>query len=398
MNKQFMLEMALKNIVTHKLRSFLTFLGIGIGITAIVFLVSFGFGLERVVTNEVTGGDAFKLVDVGTGNSQIITINQKSLDQIKQFSNVQSVEPIINSVAYAEKDTNSRMDLSFYGTSAKYLDWLGVKTKWGDINLNSDQASNIIVNKAYLNFLDISPQDAIGQKVVFNIIIPENISGNEKTEVKDQEFKIVGVIDDDSKPVAYINFSKLLDLGAVNYSQLKVEVKDKNQVASLRSQIENIGYKTQYVGDTVNQIGEVFNIFKIILAAFGFVALLVASLGMFNTLTISLLERTREITLMKILGMRKKDINRLFLVEAILFGLVGGAAGIILGFIFGSLANSILNYFAVRSGGDATSIFYYPFWFMLSMIGFSILIGLLTGLYPAKRASKLDALDVLRYE
>ena len=398
MNKQFLLKMAIRNILTHKLRSFLTLLGIGIGVTAIVFLVSFGFGLERVVTNEVTGGDAFKLVDVGTGNSQIITINQNSLDQIKQFSNVQSVEPIINSVAYAEKDTNSRMDLSFYGTSAKYLDWLGVKTKWGDINLNSDQASNIIVNTAYLNFLVSSPQDAIGQKVVFNIIIPENISGNEKTEVKDQEFKIVGVIDDDSKPVAYINFSKLLDLGAVNYSQLKVEVKDKNQVASLRSQIENIGYKTQYVGDTVNQIGEVFNIFKIILAAFGFVALLVASLGMFNTLTISLLERTREITLMKILGMRKKDINRLFLVEAILFGLVGGAAGIILGFIFGSLANSILNYFAVRSGGDATSIFYYPFWFMLSMIGFSILIGLLTGLYPAKRASKLDALDVLRYE
>lgn len=101
---------------------------------------------------------------------------------------------------------------------------------------------------------------------------------------------------------------------------------------------------------------------------------------------------------MKILGMRKKDINRLFLVEAILFGLIGGLAGLISGLAFGRLANQILNYFAIQAGGSPTSIFYYPLWFMFLMFVFSLLVGLLTGLYPAKRAAKLDALDVLRYE
>jgi len=354
--------------------------------------------LERLVTNEVTGGDAFKLIDVGTGNSQIVTINQKSIEQIKSFANVSSVEPIINIVAYARKDEASKMDLSFYGTSSSYIEWLGIKTKWGQNNIEAEKANNIVVNTAYLDFLTVSPENAVGKKVSFDLIIPEEITGSEKAEVLNQEYSIVGVIDDNSKPAAYVNYNNLTSLGAQNYSQAKIEVANKDQVGSLRAQIENIGFKTQYVGDTVNQIGEVFGIFKIILAAFGFVALIVAALGMFNTLTISLLERTREIALMKILGMRKKDINRLFLSEAIIFGTVGGVAGIILGSVFGSLANLILNYFAVRAGGDTTSIFYYPFWFMVSMVVFSIVIGVLTGLYPAKRASKLDALDVLRYE
>jgi putative ABC transport system permease protein len=398
MNKQFILKLALKNILTHKLRSFLTFLGIGIGITAIVFLVAFAFGLEKLVTDEVTGGDAFKLVEVGTGNSQIIKIDQRVVEQIKQFSNVKKAEIIINAAASAQKGQNNKMDLSFYGTSPQYLDWLGLKVKWGRSLTDSLASNEVVINTACLKFLGLSPESAINQKAVFDITIPQEISGEQKIVVSDQEFKIVGLIEDEAKPNAYINYQKLIELGAKNYSQVKVELNNKSQVPILRAQIENLGLKTQYVGDTVGQISEVFGVFKIILATFGLVALLVAVLGMFNTLTISLLERTREIALMKILGMRKKDINRLFLVEAILFGLIGGLAGLISGLAFGRLANQILNYFAIQAGGSPTSIFYYPLWFMFLMFVFSLLVGLLTGLYPAKRAAKLDALDVLRYE
>lgn len=390
--------MAFKNILTHKLRSFLTFLGISIGVTAIVFLVGFGFGLERLVTNQVTGGDAFKLVDVGTGNSQVVSLNQKAIDQINKLSNTKDTEAIINAGATARKDQNSTMDVSFYGTSAAYLNWLGIKIQYGQNIPNNADANDIVVNTAYLKFMGIDPANATGQKVKIAVTIPQEISGANKIDVAEQEFNIVGVIQDDSVSNVYINYQLLNKMGALKYSQAKVEIKDQNQVEALRIQIENLGFKTQYVGDTVNQIGEVFNIFKVILAAFGLIALIVAALGMFNTLTISLLERTKEIALMKILGMRRKDINGIFLAEAIMFGVFGGVFGIFSGIILGFISNKILNHFAIAAGGNATSVFYYPFWFILTIIVFSLLIGFLCGLYPARRAEKLNALDVLRYE
>lgn len=398
MDKRFLIKMAFKNILTHKLRSFLTFLGISIGVTAIVFLVGFGFGLERLVTDQVTGGDAFKLVDVGTGNSQVVSLNQKAVDQINKLSNTKDIEVIINAGANARKDANSTMDVSFYGTSATYLDWLGLKMQYGQSIPNNADANDVVVSTAYLKFMGIDPESAVGKKVKFAVTIPQEITESSKINVAEQEFAIVGVILDDSVSNIYANYQLLNKMGAKRYSQAKVEIKNQNQVEALRIQIENLGFKTQYVGDTVNQIGEVFNIFKVILAAFGLIALVVAALGMFNTLTISLLERTKEIALMKILGMRRKDINGIFLSEAVMFGIFGGTFGILFGILFGFVSNKILNHFAIAAGGNATAVFYYPFWFILVIVFFSLLIGFLCGLYPARRATKLDALDVLRYE
>ena len=125
---------------------------------------------------------------------------------------------------------------------------------------------------------------------------------------------------------------------------------------------------------------------------------MVAALGMFNTLTISLLERIKEIALMKILGMRKVDIRAIFLTESVIIGTVGGFLGIILGVALGSIANSILNHFAKLAGADQASVFYFAPLFIIGMIIFASLVGLSTGLYPARRATKVNALDVLRYE
>jgi putative ABC transport system permease protein len=159
-----------------------------------------------------------------------------------------------------------------------------------------------------------------------------------------------------------------------------------------------MGLKTQYVGDTVEQINQVFNVFRGILSAFGLVVLFVAMLGMFNTLTISLLERIKEIALMKMLGMRRKDINRIFLTESMMLGLFGGVLGLLLGIISGKAANSILNHYAISRGAEAAVVFYSPTRFIIVIVLLSLIIGFLTGLYPARRAMKVKPLDVLRYE
>lgn len=397
MDRIFILQFAFKNLFSHRMRTYLTLLGIMIGISAIVFLVSFAFGIEKLVTSEITGGDAFKLIDVGTGNSQVIRLNDAAIKNINDLGEAKSVETTLN-LAGKAKEGDATMDVAFFAASPKYVEWSGYKPRQGTV-YDKDTDNQVMVNTAYLDFLKINdPAKSIGRKVVFDLIIPkELLEQDESMTLENKEFEIKGVIDNTNSPSIYASQKALLPY-IKNYSQAKVEIRDRTKVLELRKQIEGMGFKTQYVGDTVSQIEQIFNVFKIILGSFGLIALVVASLGMFNTLTISLLERMKEVALMKILGTQRIDIAKLFMVEALIFGAIGGILGILLGVIAGQVFNIMLNQYAVRSGGDPVRIFYYPFWFMLSILLFSLLVGMLTGIYPSRRAAKVNSLDVIRYE
>lgn len=399
MDKLFLIKFALKNLVAHRMRTLLTVVGMIIGISAIIFLVSLGFGVEHMVTQEITAGNAFELIDVGTGNSQIIKIDPSTVDRIKDFANVKNVEVIINAAGKGKIGDRSA-DVSFFGTSTAYLDWSGKKVRWGNSWSKDSSEQVVVVNTNYLKFLgNDQPSSYLDKAVYFDVIIPKELSkSGEAVVYADQKFTITGIIKDDSAASIYAPI-KIFDQYKIgSYSQAKIQVTDRNKANEVRTQVETTGLKTQYVGDTVSQVEQVFTIFKVILACFGLIALVVAALGMFNTLTISLLERTKEISLMKILGMRNTDIYRLFMVEAMSIGLVGGVVGICFGFLLGYLANLILNFFAVKAGGEAVTIFNYPVWFILATLLFAIALGFLTGLYPARRAARIHALDVLRSE
>jgi putative ABC transport system permease protein len=289
------------------------------------------------------------------------------------------------------------MDVSFYGASPGYLSKAGIVLKNGQEL--SGNGNELLVNETYLNFLAQNKSQSVNQEATFDIIVPKGLvnKGNSFV-VPDQKYRVIGVVNEDSTPKVYTNLSNLRELGIQNYSQFKVEVDSKDYVSAVRKQIENMGLKTQYVGDTVAQINQVFDVFRGILSAFGLVVLFVAMLGMFNTLTISLLERIKEIALMKMLGMRRKDINRIFLTESIMLGLFGGILGLLLGIISGKAANSILNHYAINKGAEASMIFYSPVKFIIVVVILSLAVGFLTGLYPAHKAMKVKPLDVLRYE
>jgi putative ABC transport system permease protein len=368
-----------------------------IGVSAIVFLLSFALGIKQLVTNEVTHGNAFTLIDVGTGNSQIITLNDATADNIKSIAGVKNVYGMTTVGAIA-RIADKSMDTSLFGASGDYLDKSGVRTDKG--TGLTGKGNEMLVNTAYLSFYNANIKgDVIGQTVNFDIVIPKELIGkDDNLTVFNQQFKVIGIINDDSAPKVYTDFANLKALGVANYTQFTVEVNNQNQVPAIRKQIENMGLKTQYVGDTVSQINQVFGIFQAILGSFGLITLIVAILGMFNTLTISLLERIKEIALMKMLGMRKKDIQGVFLTESVLLGFLGGLIGLLLGLLTGQLANLILNHYAQSLGGQTVSVFYLPIGYILSILLMSLLVGFLTGLYPASRAVKVKALDVLRYE
>ncbi len=400
MDRKFLVKFAFKNLMMHKSRTVLTVLGVTVGISAIVFLVAFAFGIERLVTSEVTKGNAYKLIDVGTGSVQALRINEETINQLKQISGVKSIEPTLNIGAKA-KDKDRTTDVTFSGTSDKYLEWSGLATRWGTGLEKTKTGKPILVNSAFLKFMpSYNNQTILGQEVSFDLVIPKELTSEDAKKATDAKFTIVGVVPDGAIATVYARYGDVLELGAKNFSQIKVESQtdDKVKIDTIRKQIENLGYKTQYVGDTVAQIEQIFQIFKIILGSFGLIALIVAALGMFNTLTISLLERTKEVALLKILGMRRKDISSIFLTEAISIGVFGGVVGVFTGYLIGLGANSLFNYFATRAGGESVDVFMFPIWFMLAIWAFAILLGIITGIYPARRASKVDALDVLRYE
>ena len=150
--------------------------------------------------------------------------------------------------------------------------------------------------------------------------------------------------------------------------------------------------------DTVAQIESLFANLRIVLGLLGMVALGVASLGMFNTLTVSLLERTREIGGMKTMGMVSEEVQDLFLAEAMIMGLSGGLGGLILGYLIGNGLSFLVSTIAIVKGQGYLELTYVPPQFVLFIIVSSFIVGLVTGLYPAQRAKKISALNALRYE
>ena len=291
------------------------------------------------------------------------------------------------------------------GTS---LEWVEIASESGEVTTEKTKTVKLarsakreaVVNRAMLQVLGITENEAVGKKFTASfVVVGELLSdSSEKIESSPAEYTIVGVTPEEKTPIFYVPFMDLRTLGITNYSQVKVVVKDKDDLSATRHQIEAMGYVTRSVADTVEQINSLFSTTRVILAVLGMIALGVAALGMFNTLTVSLLERTREVGLMKAMGMRSSEVQELFLTESMIMGILGGLLGIITGFLAGKLAGLVLSLFAVFQGVGYVDISYIPASFTVVIIILSLLVGILTGIYPAKRATKISALNALRYE
>lgn len=266
--------------------------------------------------------------------------------------------------------------------------------------LSTKALKQAVVNRAMLNLLGINENEAVGKKFEVSYIITSDLLADSKEKVESvlTEYEIIGVTPDDNAPSYYVPFIDLRSLGVANYSQLKVVVRDKESLENVRKQIEAIGFETRSVTDTVSQITNLFKTARTILGIMGTVALVVAALGMFNTFTVSLLERTREVGLMKAIGMKSNEVQELFLIEALIMGFGGGIGGVILGYLMGKGLSSFLSVFSVSKGLGTIDISYIPSAFVLLILFLSLFIGAITGLYPARRARKITALNALRYE
>lgn len=268
------------------------------------------------------------------------------------------------------------------------------------ISLSSEALKQAVVNRTFLKVLNIKENEAVGKKFTASFVVVGDLLSDSETNVQSSpvEYEIIGVIPDEKTPVFYVPFIDLRSLGINNYSQVKIEVDSSNNLSAVRRQIEAMGYGTRSVSDTVSQINSLFATLRTVLALLGLMALSVAALGMFNTLTVSLMERTREVGLMKTMGMKSYEIKDLFMAESLIMGLCGGVFGLTVGFLMGKLLSLILSLFSLFKGLGFIDVSSIPLVFTLIILLLSLLIGILTGIYPARRATKISALNALRYE
>lgn len=311
-------------------------------------------------------------------------------------------------VEQLEQSEEASISAVVVGVDEQGVEWVEIddasssakKAEINQISAAEVKQRKAVVNSAFLKLLGVGEKDSLGQAVGVKFVIlsslKPDVEGSAETE--EIEYEIVAVIEDGDTPIMYVPFEDIKALGVSRYSQAKIEVSDTGSLAGVREQIDTMGYTTSSVADTVAQIDQLFGSLRMVLAVFGLVALAVASLGMFNTLTVSLMERTREVGVMKAMGMKSYEVRELFLAEAMVMGILGGVFGVLMGILAGKLLSLILSIFSLAKGVGFVDISYVPIGFIIFVLVLSFIVGVVTGIYPARRATRISALDALRYE
>jgi ABC-type antimicrobial peptide transport system permease subunit len=390
-----LMHMAWRNLVHKKLRAFLTVFGITIGIGAIFFLLSFGLGLQDLVTGQVLGNQSIKSIEISTPNSKLLQLDEKVAQKVRDLPHVVRVGTSYSFAGILQR-SGAEIDAVTYGMDNDFVTLSNLNLASGR-TFRDDDNRVALLNEAALQAVGL-PTDGRAINQTLTLRIPLQDADANRDELVD-EFTIIGVIGTGTGSEIFVPHHVFQTAGVKVYNNMKVEADNNNSVAELRRQIETLGLETSSPLDTIDQINDIFRFFNVMLAGFGSIGMIVAVLGMFNTLTISLLERTKEIGLMLAMGSRNRDIRRMFILEAVLLSLIGAIIGIVLAFIFGRIINLILNAFAAGRGvTQGFELFATPWWLVLGCIGFMVLVGLVVVYFPARRAAKTNPIDALRRE
>ncbi len=384
---------------TRPMRTFLTVLGVGVGIGTVLFLVSLGYGLQNAILSKITTADALLSLDVTPGVADLITLTKKDVQEISQINEVEEVSPVINLPAQLTVGDLTGDGL-VYAINPSFFRLSGVGVDYGQI-INSDKDYTAVISSAGVQLFNLTPEQIIGKEVSLMLFVPKmSEDGFEEIEAikREEKYKIVGVINDENANYIFIPSKSISDLGIEKYDQLKVKVSANEHIERTRNEIIEKGFLVSSLSDIIEQANKIFRIIQIILALFGLVALMVSAIGMFNTMTIALLERINEIGIMRAIGITKKDVRQLFLLESVMMGFLGGIGGVVIGYVAGEIANIGINILAKTFGGQSLDLFYCPMWFVIFIIIFSTVIGFITGVYPSIKASSLNPLTALRYK
>jgi putative ABC transport system permease protein len=399
MRVQDLIKFSFQSFKNRKSRVAFTVAGVAIGISVILFLISLGYGLQNTIIGRITTAEALLSLDVFSPDPASLPLTQDSIERIGRVEGIESINPkaIVNSQIMAN-DLTSEASINL--VRQEYFTFAGLRPQEGKI---FDKGSNqIVVTETIAELLNIDKKEILDTDIEITMFFEESSEFEgvdpEITVVQD-EFTVVGVLQDSEMlNEIYVHLDDIDSTYIKEYESIKVKVVDQSQLEPVREGLTDQGFLVSALSDLAEQANQVFRIIQIILAIFGVFSLLVAAIGLVNTMTVSLLERTNEIGIMRAIGASKVDIKKLFLLESSLIGLMGGVTGIILGLVASEIMNLILNIVARTLGATTLDVFFTPFWFIMFILISSALVGFVSGVFPASKASKLNTLEALRYK
>ena len=404
MRIQDLAQLSTRAFKTNPMRTWLTILGMGVGTGAVVVLVGLGFGLQDIILNQIVFGETLLSLGVTSTGSQNLELTNETLAQFKAIPHVLDAAPLARLpalITYKGLTGNVFVE----GAEPPYIRYAGITASDGKVFTDADAGNGdeVMLSPAILKLFGVADADTkkfIGEKVRFRILVPTQDGTGQVNEIPiDKDYTVRGI----TKEQGTLNVLMMLPelrshVGVDVYEDIHVRVESNQYLSLVEGQLVKSGYRVTALSKTVDQATKIFQGVQVVLATFGGIALLVSAIGMFNTMTVTLLERTKEIGIMRTIGASPSDIKWLFVSESIVVGFLGGVSGIVMGVIIGVAINLLLNLAASQFGGKAVTLFSFPLNFLLFIALFSAGVGYLTGIFPARRAASLNPLDAIRYE
>lgn len=434
MNGLDMILMAVRNLWKRKLRTFLTVLGVIIGTASIVVMISIGIGMNEGFKEQLSQWGNLHVINVNAPydngiaepGKTVVTLDDNAIQSFASIPGVEAATPKLST--YMMLTAGKYVcDVSFVGINPDAMEALGYTVSEG--RLLNEEDKNALVVGAYVaeNFYNpkLSWRMRYSSEPPTVNLFEDKIqitydwsygTNNADKKIKPVKAEVVGVLEGTGND-SYSVIMPLKDLQKimqdqkkyqesqgwsssgtkrntkVTYDQALVKVANMDDVQDIQQQIKDMGYEAWSLSDDLARMQETSKMMQMVLGAIGAVSLLVAAIGITNTMVMSIYERTREIGIMKVIGASLKDIQGLFLTEAAFIGCIGGVFGIVLSYIVSKIVNVV-----GVSLGQSSTLSLIPPWLALAALVFATFVGVGAGYFPAKRAMKLSALTAIKTE
>ena len=399
------IKMALQGMVSNKLRTFLTLLGIIIGVGAVIAMVSLGFGLKENVKNNISKLGSNLLI-ITSGGRTASGARLAAGEGVKlTYDDMQAIEKQVDGIAYISASVNRS-----YQMVAGNQNW--TSRVEGTTPSNFTISSLEVEDGRVLNERDLVSRGrvAVIGKTVADSLFPEGSPVGKIMRINKASFQVIGVLKSkgqgsmgmDQDDVVYVPLTTAQNrmMGITNVQRIAVQAENENVINDVQADVEQVlrtrhkikeGANDDFTVGNMAQIMETMmstaNNITILLGCIAAISLLVGGIGIMNIMLVSVTERTREIGIRKALGATYNNILLQFLVESMVIGIIGGTLGVMLGIGASCIISSMAGWNTVIS-----------VWAIVIAVIFSVGIGLFFGIYPARKAALLDPIDALRYE
>ncbi len=455
------IEQAWSNLRKKKLRTFLTTSGVVIGIGALVCMFAFGQGVQRNIRNQFDELELFNYVNVSLKHrsprprshhsdpdapqaqdepaepnippsERPVVLDDEVLEEFMQIDGVEAAFPEMRFPAQIRVGDEERFTLIQVLSAGACQSGL-VQFRAGGAYATNEPNEVVISDSLLRRLGNRQPETAVGQEVeIRTVTLDFSLSsllrmafarGDQRLPTSNRRypFQVVGVAErmgfggplpiksDVFIPPRAAEKMRKLVLNSISeiflpasraagYSMVSVKVTSPSDVPAVKKVLEERGFRTFALMDQLEEMQKGFIIMDMFLLAVGMIGITVASLGIVNTMVMSILERYREIGIMKAVGATDGDVQKIFLFESGMIGLLGGAFGLTLAWLVSVTINAIINGFSSRQGVPYIQYFNFPWWLCLGAITFSILVSLIAGVYPTLRAARVDPVVALRHD